>query len=81
MREENLRGIYKIRFGKKLPSVGRKEKNIFQYQKQLEHLFCEGKFEISIYEFREIIERFIGLTLAIQDNNERPSETEENIFR
>lgn len=50
-------------------------------QKQLEKCLQESSLKISIYEFRETIDRYIGLTLANQNNGEKISVTEKEIFR
>ncbi len=81
MNEKKLKGVFKIKFEKKLLSDRLMEKNISQHQKWLENFLYASNLEISIYEFREIIERFIGLTLAIQNEGEIINQTEGNIFR
>ena len=50
-------------------------------QKQFENFLQESSLKISIYEFRETIDRYIGLTLANQSRNETLSITEKEFFR
>lgn len=57
------------------------EKRLNLIQKQLEKYFQESSLKISIYEFRETIDRYIGLTLANQSHSEKISLTEKEIFR
>lgn len=41
--------------------------NFYSIQKQIEKILLESDLKISIYEFREIVERYVGLTLANQN--------------
>ena len=51
------------------------------YQKQIEKTFSESDLKISIYEFREIIERYVGLTLVNSADAAEIGEREKEIFR
>lgn len=57
------------------------EKKLNLIQKQLEKCLQESSLKISIYEFRETIDRYIGLTLANQIHGEKISVAEKEIFR
>jgi len=52
------------------------EANIHMTVKQIEKVFLESRLEISVYEFRETIERYVGLTIAGQTNAAEISGTE-----
>lgn len=56
-------------------------KNLCSIQKQLEQTLPEGNSDISIYEFRATIERYIGLTIARQIDDAPKMESELEIFR
>jgi len=57
------------------------EKKLNLIQKQFEHILQESSLKISIYEFRETIDRYIGLTIANQSHNEKVSLAEKEFFR
>lgn len=58
-----------------------KERSIFSTQKRIEAILLETDSRISIYNFREIFERYIGLTLGIRNENDKPGDAEKEIFR
>ncbi len=58
----------------------KKETEIFLFQKQFEEILQKSKLQISIFEFREAIERYVGLTLAKNFENTKTTETEKEIF-
>lgn len=63
--------IFKQRRGAKpdsdhLCSLQKLKPPIFRFQAELEELYLRSKSNVSIYEFRETIERYIGLTVANQ---------------
>lgn len=58
-----------------------KERSIFSIQKKIEAILLETDSQISIYNFREVFERYIGLTSAIRDENNKPSDAQKEIFR
>lgn len=57
------------------------EKKLNLIQKQLEQILQESSLKISIYEFRETIDRYIGLTLANQSHSRKASIAEKEFFR
>lgn len=50
-------------------------------QKKLENFFLEVKTDISLFEFRETIERYIGLTLECRNSCEEVSDKETEFYR
>ncbi len=59
----------------------RDEGNIYLIQKEIEKKFSESRLEFSLFEFRETLERYVGLTLANQETFTKVSEQEKEIFR
>lgn len=57
------------------------ETEIFLFQKQFEEVLQASKLQISIFEFREVIERYVGLTIAVTGENTKIIESEKEIFR
>ncbi len=57
------------------------EKKLNLIQKQFEKILQESCLKISIYEFRETIDRYIGLKLANQSNSGKVSVADKEIFR
>jgi len=55
--------------------------NIYLIQKEIEKKFSESGLEFSLFEFRETLERYVGLTLANQEVFIKVSEREKEIFR
>jgi hypothetical protein len=76
---QSVSGVF---FGRKLVLDANIEKNIYPIQKQLEKVFLESNLKLSIYEVREIFERYAGLTLTCQfeHNNSQTARTENKIF-
>jgi len=58
-----------------------KDRKLFLFQKQFEEILIQSSLQISVFEFREIIERYIGLTLAKQNNGKETTKAETEIFR
>lgn len=58
-----------------------KEKKILLAQKQIESVLQASDLTVSIYEFREIFDRYLGLTLAVQEKMPSPPTAEKEIFR
>lgn len=52
------------------------EKKIFSIQKSLEQIIKRSGIDISIYQFRNVFERYAGLTLALNDQIEVTSNNE-----
>lgn len=59
----------------------KKVAHIVTIQKNFEKTLLEGHSKLSIYEFREIFERYTGLTLELQNDSQEISEREQEIFR
>lgn len=57
------------------------EKRIFSIKKQIEAILPHTDSQISIYNLREIFERYIGLTSAIYTENNKSTDAEKEIFR
>jgi hypothetical protein len=57
------------------------EKDIAPVQKEMEKILLASNLEISIYEFRETVGRYAGLTLAAQIDAAKISEHEREVFR
>lgn len=82
--ESKLRQIpFSKVFGRKPVLDANIEKNIHPIQKQLEKVFLESNLKLSIYEVREIFERYVGLTLTCQfeHKNSQTARTENEIFQ
>lgn len=60
---------------------GEKDDEILIVQKKIENILCENDAKISIYEFREVFERFVGLTNASAKYKDEPFEHEKEVFR
>lgn len=58
-----------------------REKNIFTIQKDIEEILQRSRLNVSIYEFREIFERYVGLTVAAMSEAKNIHEHEKEIFR
>lgn len=58
-----------------------KEQDIQIAQKQIEKHLLESVSKISLFEFRETLERYVGLTLADRRDAIKVSEQEREIFR
>jgi hypothetical protein len=57
------------------------EGNIYLIQKEIEKKFSESRLDFSLFEFRETLERYVGLTLANQQAFTKVSEREKEVFR
>ena len=57
------------------------EKNLYSIQKQFEEILLAGNFNISIYELREVLERYVGLTKSLQNYNGKKNESVKELFR
>ncbi len=73
--------LYKNGFDNGLNLDANQEAEIDEIKKFFENNIFEMKFLLSIYEFREIFERYIGLTLEIQNNLQGILLPEQEIFR
>jgi hypothetical protein len=59
----------------------KREERFQSIQKRIEKNLLDGKLKISIYELREIVERYIGLSLAAENESEEVCKQEAEIFR
>jgi hypothetical protein len=50
-------------------------------QREIEQIVFENNAKLSLFEFREVFERYTGLTLNTKQNNEQIGENETDIFR
>jgi hypothetical protein len=57
------------------------EKRIYEAQKKIENIIYENEINISVYEFREVCDRFVGLSIAALHSTEIPGAHEKEIFR
>lgn len=57
------------------------EKEIFETRKKIENIIFENEINISVYEFREVCDRFVGLSVAALHSTEIPVEHEKELFR
>jgi len=60
--------------------TGNIQTKISIFQKQLEEILQKSDLQISIFEFREVINRYVGLTLATNCEKTKTTETEKEIF-
>lgn len=67
----------KLNFDKKLAS----DSEIESIQKEIEQSLFENDIKLSLFEFREVFERYVGLTLSRKQNNDQVGENETNVFR
>lgn len=80
-RKSFFTNFYKKAFDKSSVSDALKESEIERIKKLFENLLLESKFQLSIYEFREVFERYVGLTLEIKIDNVEVEQSEKEIFR
>jgi len=69
-----------LNFGETHLVDSKREKEISSVQKEMEKILLASNLEISIYEFRETLERYAGLTLTAQTDEAKTSEYEREIF-
>jgi hypothetical protein len=73
--------LYTNGFDKNAGSDAKKEVEIDEIKKYFEVIIHEKRFPFSIYEFRETFERYVGLTLEMQNDDQEISTSEKEIFR
>lgn len=71
------REFVELRFG----SSDDNEKSIEAAQKRVEKIFLESASKTSVFEFRETLARYVGLTLADETGTAKICEHEREIFR
>lgn len=84
LRQSNLfQSAFNNIFGGTNALDAQNEKRIHLIQKQLEKIFLESSLKLSIYEVREILDRYVGLTLECQfeQTNSQTARTENEIFQ
>lgn len=59
----------------------KKEKSLFSIQKQIEAILLETSLPVSIYELREIFDRYVGLTLVNTDKNAADIKSNKEFFQ
>lgn len=64
-----------------LSKIGKTENEIFSFQKQFEAVFRENDSPISLFEFREVFERYVGLTAADNCKDRRLAESKKELFQ
>jgi hypothetical protein len=80
-RKSLFTNLYNNTFDKHSISDAKKEVEIAAIQKCFENTLREYGINLSIYEFREIFERYVGLTLEIKSETTENTVQEKEIFR
>ena len=76
-----LTNLYNNGFDKSSGSDAKRELEIEEIKKSFENIFSPEIFSFSIYEFREIFDRYVGLSLEVQAEKDEISPAESEIFR
>jgi hypothetical protein len=76
-----LTNLYNNGFDKSSESDAKRELEIEEIKKYFENIFSPETLSFSIYEFREIFDRYVGLSLEVQAENDEISPAESEIFR
>jgi hypothetical protein len=76
-----LTNLYNNSFDKAPESDAKKELAIEEIKKIFEKIVSQKAFSFSIYDFREIFDRYVGLSLEVQAENKEISPAETEIFR
>jgi len=71
----------KFNLRSKITLNAKNDNGILSAQKKIENFLSENDLKISVYEFREVCERFAGLTTACANNKNKPSKHEQEFFR
>lgn len=71
--EINFAGSYELDAGV--------EERVFEIQKDLEKLFFDSEPRASIYEFREVFDRYVGLSLALKAGSLPRADSEPELFK
>lgn len=75
------RNLFDFNFDKKVVLDSDREMNLFLIEKFFENELIENLRRFSIYEFREIFDRYVGLTLEINNANEEISESVKDFYK
>jgi hypothetical protein len=76
-----LTNLFNSGFDQMNESDAKKAQEIERIKKNFEKNLIENNFPLSIFEFREIFDRYVGLSLEIQNENQEISPAEQEIFR
>jgi hypothetical protein len=76
-----LTNLYNYGFDKSPESDAKKEIEIEEIKKGFENIFAKKTFSFSIYEFREIFDRYVGLSVEVQAETGEIQPAETEIFR
>lgn len=75
------RKLFNLRFDVGNDSDSEMDKKLFSIGQQIEKIFLEVRYPISIYEVREVFERYSGLTLAHKNPNDTNNQHVAELFR
>lgn len=75
------RKLFHLRFNVGNDSEPEMDKRLFSIGQQIEKLFLEIRYPISIYEVREVFERYSGLILAYKNPNRANNQFATEFFR
>lgn len=79
-KSKTLKKLFQLQSEKLNDSEIEVERKLYSIQKEMESILFDNKSKISLFEFRQTIERYVGLTVSLQTNsNDYLPETE--IFR
>jgi hypothetical protein len=76
-----LTNLYTQGFDKQSESDAKKEREIEEIKKNIEKNLSNKDFSLSIFEFREVFDRYVGLSFEIQNESHEISPAEQEIFR
>lgn len=76
-----LTNLYNVGFDKMSESDSKIELEIEEIKKNFESNFLNKNFPFSIFEFREIFDRYVGLSIEVRENIKEISPAETEIFR
>jgi hypothetical protein len=80
-RKSLFTNLYSNNFDKTSNLDAKKEFKIDEIKKSLENFLTEAKIKFSIFEFREIFDRYVGLTEEINNEAAETSPPEKEVFR
>jgi hypothetical protein len=76
-----LTNLYNFSFDKTGESDAKKELEIEEIKKFFEKIISINDLSFSIFEFREVFDRYVGLSVEIRNTNEEISHGEKEIYR
>jgi len=80
-KSKSIKNLFTPDFNKKFSGNLKIERNLYSVQKTIEKILLESRSEILLFEFRQTIERYAGLTLLIQNAAAKIPGQEKEIFR